>query len=110
MFDNIGEIMETCNGLMLFVDGKYEFRIQKKNEQVGIPSSAIFTKNEIIGDISLSLPTKSGKLNKATGIFNNPATKYNDDLIIFKNDAWIAEDNGSVLESQENYNDVANIT
>ena len=103
LFDNIGEIMETCNGMMLFVDGLYEFRIQKKNEQVGIPTSAIFTKNEIIGDISLTLPSKAGKLNKATGIFNNPVTKYNDDLIIFKDDSFIEEDNGSVLESQEDY-------
>ena len=103
LFDNIGEIMETCNGMMLFVDGKYEFRIQKKNEEVGLPVSAIFTKDEIIGDISLTLPTKSGKLNKATGVFNNPVTKYNDDLIIYKNDSFIEEDNGSILESQEDY-------
>ena len=103
LFDNIGEIMETCNGIILFVDGKYQFRIQKKNEEVGIPASAIFTKDEIIGDISLILPTKSGKLNKATGVFNNPLTKYNDDLVIYKNDTFIEEDNGSVLESQEDY-------
>ena len=103
LFDNIGEIMETCNGMLLFVDGKYEFRIRKKNEQVGIPTSAIFTKNEIIGEIALTLPTKAAKLNKATGIFNNPVTKYNDDLIIYKNDLFIAQDNGSVLETQEDY-------
>jgi len=103
LFDNIGEIMETCNGMMIFVDGEYQFRIRKKNEEVGIPASAIFTKTQIIGDISLTLPTKARKLNKATGLFNNPVTKYNDDLTIYKNDAWIAEDNGSVLETQEDY-------
>lgn len=103
LFDNIGEIMETCNGMILFVDGKYQFRIRKKNEQVGIPTSAIFTQDEIIGEVSLSLPSKSRKLNKATGVFNNPLTKYNDDLIIFKDDAYIAQDNGSVLETQEDY-------
>ena len=103
LFDNIGEIMETCNGMLLFVDGKYEFRIRKKNEQVGIPASAVFGKDEIIGDINLALPTKSAKLNKATGTFNNPTTKYNDDIIIFKSDPFIEQDNGSVLESQEDY-------
>jgi len=103
LFDNIGEIMETCNGMSLFVDGKYQFRIRKKNEEVGIPTSAIFTKTEIIGDISLALPNKARKLNKSTGVFNNPVTKYNDDLVIYKNQPWIEEDNGSILESQEDY-------
>tara|TARA_R110000765_G_scaffold189378_1_gene294759 strand:- start:890 stop:2347 length:1458 start_codon:yes stop_codon:yes gene_type:complete len=103
LFDNVGEIMETCNGMCLFVDGKYQFRIKKKDEQVGIPTSAIFTKDTIIGEMQLSLPSKVRKLNKATGIFNNPDTKYNDDVVIFKNDAFAIEDNGSILESQEDY-------
>lgn len=103
LFDNVGEIMETCNGMCLFVDGKYQFRVKKKLEQVGIPTSAIFTKDTIIGEMQLSLPSKVRKLNKATGIFNNPDTKYNDDVVIYKNDAWAIEDNGSILESQEDY-------
>ena len=52
LFDNVGEIMETCNGMMLFVDGQYQFRIRKKNEEVGIPTSAIFDKNTIVGAIT----------------------------------------------------------
>ena len=103
LFDNIGEIMEVCNGIILFVRGKYHFRIRKKNEQVGMPSSAIFTTENIIGDIALEMPSKSQKLNKATGVFNNPVTKYNDDMVIFKNDAYTVQDNGSVLETNQDY-------
>ena len=103
LFDNVGEILETCNGMLLFVDGKYQFRIRKKNEQSSLPSSRIFTTDTIIGEIQLTLPDKSRKLNKATGIFNNPATKYNDDVVIFKSDAFAIEDNGSILETQEDY-------
>ena len=103
MFDNVGEILETCNGILLFVDGKYQMRIRKKNEQSGIPSSAIFDKDTIIGVIELSLPDKSRKLNKATGIFNNPATKWNDDVVVYDNPTWRVEDNGSTLETQEDY-------
>ena len=103
LFDNIGEIMETCNGMILFEQGKYQFRIKKKDEQLNLPASHVFTKDEIIGNISLTLPVKAQKLNKATGIFNNPVTKYNDDLVIFKSDVFIEEDNGSILESQEDY-------
>ena len=103
MFDNVGEILETCNGILLFVDGKYQMRIKKQNEQSGIPSSAVFNKDTIIGVIELSLPDKSRKLNKATGIFNNPDTKYNDDVVIYDNPTWRVEDNGSTLETQEDY-------
>ena len=103
LFDNVGEILETCNGILLFVDGKYQLRIRKKNEQSGIPTSAVFDKNTIIGSISLGLPDKSRKLNKATGIFNNPDTKYNDDVVIYDNPTYRVADNGSTLETQEDY-------
>lgn len=103
LFDNVGEILETCNGMILFVDGKYEMRIKKQDEQLSIPTSAIFTTDTIIGEINLGLPDKSRKLNKATGTFNNPDTKYNDDVVIYDNPTWRVEDNGSTLESQEEY-------
>lgn len=108
LFDNVGEILETCNGMMLFVDGKYQLRIRKKDEELNLPTSSIFTKDNIIDEILLSMPTKSQKLNKTTGTFNNPTTNYNDDVIIYKNDAYIIEDNGSVLESQEDYTLITN--
>jgi len=46
---------------------------------------------------------KARKLNKATGIFNNPDTKYNDDVVIYDNPTYRVDDNGSVLETQEDY-------
>ena len=103
IFDNIGEILETCNGIILFVNGRYQFRIGKKDEQLNLPSSKVFDKTTILGEIALGLPTKSSKLNKVTGLYNNDSKKYNDDLVLFKSDAFILEDNGSVLEAQEDY-------
>lgn len=103
LFDNVGEILETCNGILLFVDGKYQMRIKKPDEQLNLPSSAVFDKDTIIGTIELSLPDKARKLNKATGIFNNPDTKYNDDVVIVDNATFRVADNGSVLETQEDY-------
>ena len=110
LFDNVGEIMETCNGMMLFVDGQYQFRIRKKNEEVGIPTSAVFDKNTIIGVIRLGLPDKSRKLNKSQGNFNNPNTNYNDDIVIYNNPAYAVEDNGSILESIEDYTMITDST
>ena len=103
IFDNISEILETCNGMLLFVDGKYEFRIRKKDEHLNLPDNRIFDPSTIIGEISLGLPAKSDKLNKVTGTFNNADQKYNDDIALFQSYAYQAEDNGSVLEEDEGY-------
>jgi len=103
IFDNISEILEVCNGMLLFVNGKYELRIRKKDEHLTIPPSAIFSKDNILGEVSLSLPAKSAKLNKVTGLFNNATKKWNDDLVLFQSGVFQNEDNGSVLETQEDY-------
>ena len=103
IFDNVSEILEACNGILRFIDGKYQLHIKRKDEATLTNAAHVFTKEEIIGEISLVLPTKSAKLNKVTGNFNNAAEKYNDDLVLFKSDPYILEDNGSVLEAQEDY-------
>jgi hypothetical protein len=103
IFDNVSEILEVCNGMLLFVNGKYEMRIRKKDEELNLPSSKIFTKENIIGEVSLGLPAKRAKLNKVTGLFNNAAKKWNDDLELFQSGTFQAEDNGTVLETQEDY-------
>jgi len=103
LFDNVGEILEACNGILLFKDGKYELKIRKQNEQSGIPTSAIFTKDTIIGNINLTLPSKAGKLNKMTGVFANPDAKWNDDIVIHSNATYLTADNSSVLEQTEEY-------
>jgi len=103
IFDNVGEILETCNGIILFKNGLYELHIKKKDQQLSLPDSKIFTRDKIIGEINFGMQDKSQKLNKVTGVFNNPVTKYNDDMVVVKSDAYITEDNGSVLEAQEDY-------
>ena len=103
IFDNVGEILETCNGIILFKNGKYELHIKKPDEHLNLEDYKIITRDEIIGQIDFSMPTKERKLNKVTGVFNNPETKYNDDMVVVKNDTYITQDNGSVLETQEDY-------
>ena len=106
IFNNISEILEACNGMILFESGKYELRIRRKNENI----SHIFNQDNIVTEVSLTLPVKAAKLNKVTGNFNNAAQKYNDDLRVFKSDAYILEDNGSILETQEDYTLITDAT
>jgi len=103
IFTNVSEILEACNGILRFVDGKYQFDIKRKNESTPGSAAFVFNKENILSEISLVLPAKSAKLNKVTGNFSNAAEKYNDDLVLFKSDAYILEDNGTVLETQEDY-------
>lgn len=103
LFDNIGEILELCNGILLFKDGKYNVKIRRANES---PVLTMSEKN-ILSEITVSLPDKSKKLNKMTGVYNNPDVKYNDDIIIIDDDTmgttYLQEDNGSILEDKEEY-------
>jgi len=110
IFDNISEILETCNGMLLFVDGKYELRIRKKDEELSIPSSRIFNKDNILGEVSLALPAKAAKLNKITGHFNNANEKWNDDLVVYQNFTYKAEDGGAILETKDDYTLITDAT
>jgi hypothetical protein len=110
IFDNISEILETCNGMLLFVNGKYELRIRKKNEHLTIPNGGLFTKDNILGEVSLVLPTKAAKLNRITGHFNNAAEKWNDDLVVFQSFTYQAEDGGAILETKEDYTMITDAT
>ena len=79
-----------------------------QDEELNLPSSKIFTKENIIGEVSLALPAKAAKLNKVTGLFNNAAEKWNDDLVLFQSNTFQTEDNGTVLETQEDYTLITN--
>jgi hypothetical protein len=103
MYDNVGDILAMCNGLLLFIDGKYHLKIRKQNEHVGLPDYKIFTTDDILSPIGLVLPTKSTKLNKATGIYGGSGTDWNDDLVVYSPPAYLAADNDTVLENKQDF-------
>ena len=98
IYNNIAEILESCNGVLAFQQGKYTLRIKHQNE----PTAMVIDSSYILTPVVVSMPEKSNKFNKMTAGFRNPTvgTDYNDDLVIVESPTYLLEDNGSVLESQ----------
>lgn len=97
IYDNISEILETCNGVLAFQQGRYSLRIKHQNE----PTAMVIDSSHILTPVVVSMPEKSNKFNKMTASFRNPTvgTDYNDDLVVASNPTYLLEDNGSILES-----------
>ena len=97
IYNNIAEILESCNGVLAFQQGKYTLRIKHQNE----PTAMTINSSHILTPVVVSMPEKSMKFNKMTAGFRNPTlgTDYNDDLVVVESPTYLAEDNGSILES-----------
>ncbi len=96
LYDNIIEVLDVCNGLLIYTDGKYKLRIKQQNEA----AVATIDYDDIIGNITVSKNTKAEQKNKISITWNNPneETKYNEDLLVVENDTYLSEDNGTTLE------------
>ena len=96
LYDNILEILDVCNGLLIFVDGKYKMRIKQQNEV------AVQTINydDIMSTITVSKNQKAAQRNKISITYNNPTdgTNYNEDLLVIENATYLAEDSDTTLE------------
>lgn len=98
VYNNVGEILESMNGILVFQNGRYKLRIKQQNET----SVKTFTFDEILSPISIELPAKENKYNKMTAQFRNKGSdhNYNDDIVISDNGTYRNEDNGVTLEGQ----------
>ena len=98
LYNNISEILESMNGVLAFQAGKYTLRIKHQNE----PTAMVINSSHILSPVTVSLPEKAVKFNKITANYRNPTvgTDYNDDIIVVNNATYLAEDNGSILETQ----------
>lgn len=109
MYDNINELLDSCNGLLVYTAGTYRLRIRQASE----PSVFTYNKDNIIGQIEIGLPDVTTKLNKVTTTFQNKDldtgngySAYNDDVKIIPVDgdtareAFLTDDNSRVLEAR----------
>lgn len=96
LYDNILEILDMCNGILIYINGKYKLKIMKQNE-TAVKS---IDYDDIMSDIVVTKNTKAAQKNKISITWNNPdeETKYNEDLLVVENETYLAEDNGTTLE------------
>tara|TARA_R110002153_G_scaffold70032_6_gene184504 strand:+ start:2363 stop:3913 length:1551 start_codon:yes stop_codon:yes gene_type:complete len=97
LYDNIEELLDACNGFLVYINGKYKLHIRQRNE------TAVQTidYDDIIGEIKITKNTKEKQINKISITWNNPnaTTKYNEDLLVTANSTYLAIDNGTILEA-----------
>jgi hypothetical protein len=93
IYDNIEEILASCNGILIYDKGKYYLKAQKQNES----STFTFDTSNIVGSIDVQRTAKNQRFNKVEMVFNNSVTKFNDDIVIVDNATYLADDNGTVL-------------
>ena len=98
VYDNVGEILESMNGILVFQNGKYKLKIKKQNESV----RKTFTYADIIGAVAYTEPGKESRFNKVKAFFRNKeaGTDYNDDMVVVENATYLTEDNDQILEGQ----------
>ena len=98
LYDNIGEILESMNGLLVFQGGKYILKLQNRSEA----TVATFTAFDILSPVAVQMPAKASKFNRVLADYRNKAvgTNYNDDIVIVDNSTYLTEDNGTELEGR----------
>lgn len=95
IYENIQRLTSSCNSILTYGGGKYKLKIQKPNETATFQ----FTEDNIIGNVTVTKGSKTNRLNKISTGFSDEDKKYVDNIVITKNATYLAEDNGTVLET-----------
>lgn len=97
LFDNINELLYTCNGMLIFSNGKYKLKIKQTGETAS--GKRNFNNSNIIGSVTVALPDIKSRFNSATIDFNNsdPEVNYNEDVVVIENAGYLAADGNRPL-------------
>ena len=103
LFDNITELLYTCNGMLIFSNGKYKLKIKETGETA--TGKKNFNNSNIIGNVTVALPDIKSRFNRATVDFNNGNSEinYNEDVIVVENAGYLAADNNRELDLAVNF-------
>lgn len=97
VFDNIKDILSSCNGYLLWGAGKYKFKVLKEEANTGFT----FDESNIIGAINMELGSKEVLCNRVKAHFYNSGLDFAEDLAIYEDaDLKDREDNGEWLERE----------
>ena len=105
IYDNVEMLTLSCNSSLVYTAGKYRLVPRKQDET----SIFEFNKDNILGAVSVTRPTKTSLFNKITAgyVDSSAALNYVDNVEVTYtgNDGtnYLNEDNGTVLESKVDY-------
>ena len=95
LFDNVEEILQACNGILTYTNGKYKLKPQTNSET----SVLSISEDNLVGSFQIQMTPKSSRFNKVELTFNDAGVDYNDNLVIVSNSSYKTQDNETELKA-----------
>jgi hypothetical protein len=98
LFNNIKNILASCNGMLVFTGGKYRMLLDKPVATADI--DFCFDETNIIGGLAISLGSKTTRFNKIKVSYFDPAKDWTPNITILESSTYRTEDGNQVLEKE----------
>jgi predicted phage tail protein len=98
LFQNIKNILASCNAMLVFTGGKYRMILDKPVDTADIDFR--FNEENIIGGLAVSLGSKTTRFNKVKVNYFDPTKEWTPNIIILESSTYRTEDGAQVLEKE----------
>jgi hypothetical protein len=98
LYQNIKNLLASCNGMLIFTGGQYRFLLDKPVSTPDIDFR--FSEDNIIGGLAISLGSKTTRFNKVKVNYFDPQKDWTPNITILESSTYLSEDDGQVLETE----------
>ena len=91
--DNLRDLLTSCRGYLIFTGGQYRLIVDQAEASV-----FAFTESNIVGQMNISLDSKSARFNRVRARYYNADKNHQPDLVISDSSTYRTADNGTLLE------------
>lgn len=91
--DNLRDLLTSCRGYLTFTGGQYRLIVDQAES-----SAFAFTESNIVGQMKISLDSKSARFNRVRAQYYNADKNHQPDLVISDSPTYRTADNGTLLE------------
>ena len=102
IYDNVNRILSTCNGFLIYSNGKYVLKINRERttaEQT-LSNLYLFNEDNILGTYDVQLGSKNSRFNRVKMNYFDRDQKYNPNIVYLDDATYLARDNNEVLERE----------
>ncbi|CAB4154783.1 Tip attachment protein J [uncultured Caudovirales phage] len=102
IYDNVRRILATCNGYLIFSNGRYVLKLNRERTTAEQTLSNLYAIDEdnLIGTYDVQLGSKQSRFNRVKMNYFDSTLKYNANIIYLADGTYLARDNGQVLERE----------
>ena len=96
VFDNVNSMLKHFNGILRYVNGKYELVVEQALDETSFSTDDIrkIDEGDIIGAISLDDAGVKGSANSVSVAVPDPSIRYDDRSVTFFNSDYLKQDRG----------------